>query len=105
MPPGLKDCWSQDTGRIELKNRRCWSFYGTHKFGIMKSLLVIRRLRIPLGREYVATVRWETKSLEEEVKELRGCCIGRITCKNNKITKSYDGIGLRSNGSGVKFFK
>lgn len=44
----------------------------------MKSLLVIRRLRIPLGREYVATVRWETKSLEDEVKELRGCCIGRI---------------------------
>lgn len=71
----------------------------------MKSFLVIRRFRIFFRREYVVIVRWEIKLLEEEVKELRGCCIGRIICKNNKVIKSYDGVGLRSNGLGVKFFK
>lgn len=53
----------------------------------------------------MAAVRWKTKSSEEEVKELRGCCIERITYKNSKITKSYNGIGLRSNEPGADVFK
>lgn len=52
----------------------------------------------------MAAVDRRQKSLEEEVRELRGCQMGKITYKYIKIKKHYDAIELRRNKSGAKVF-